>query len=210
MSDKKGLKDAYSIKTPQDSINLYRVWSPTYDKDFAEKNDYRSPKEIASYFEKYCNEKDTPILDVGAGTGLVGQCLKEKNKSNIHAIDISPESLEIAKSKNCYTKLLEADLTEKLNIENNSYGAIVSAGTFTHGHIGPNVLDELLRITKSNGLFVITVHSKHFKNTSFNKKLSVIANTISKPNFHEVKAYGNNLDKNHSNDTVIITVFRKK
>ena len=49
MSEKKGLKDAYSIKTPEDSIHLYRSWASTYDSDFAKQNDYRSPSEIAKY-----------------------------------------------------------------------------------------------------------------------------------------------------------------
>ena len=35
MTNKKGLKDAYSLKTPQDSIDLYRAWASTYDIDFA-------------------------------------------------------------------------------------------------------------------------------------------------------------------------------
>ena len=30
MTEKKGLKDAYSLKTPEDSINLYKTWASTY------------------------------------------------------------------------------------------------------------------------------------------------------------------------------------
>ena len=37
MSSKKGLKDAYSLKTPQDNINLYKIWASSYDDDFAKK-----------------------------------------------------------------------------------------------------------------------------------------------------------------------------
>jgi len=29
------LDDAYSLKTPKDSIQLYKKWAQTYDKDFA-------------------------------------------------------------------------------------------------------------------------------------------------------------------------------
>ena len=93
MSEKKGLKDAYSLKTPEDSINLYRSWASTYDSDFAKQNDYRSPLEIAKYYDKYSNNKDTPILDVGAGTGLIGECLNVNSYREIDAIDISPEML---------------------------------------------------------------------------------------------------------------------
>ena len=209
MSEKKGVKDAYSIKTPEDSINLYRSWASTYDSDFAKQNDYRSPIEIVKYFDKYSNHKDTPILDVGAGTGLVGECLNEISRE-IDAIDISPEMLNIARLKNCYSKIIEADLTKRLLINDNHYGAIVSAGTFTHGHVGPDVLDELLRVTKSGALFVLTIHYQLFKKAGFDKKFIEIKKNITKPIFHEVDVYGNNPDKDHGSDQVIITVFRKK
>ncbi len=210
MSSKKGLNDAYSVKTPEDNIKLYKVWASSYDDDFAKKNDYRSPVLISNYYDKYSNKNDVPVLDVGAGTGLIAEVMSKKNTIDIDAIDISPEMLESAKSKNCYNKLIEADLTKNLDIDNNYYGAIVSAGTFTHGHIGPNALDELLRVTKPSGLFVITIHSKVYVNQNFEQKFQDINEQITDLTFHEEKAYGNNPDKDHGNDTVFITVFRKK
>ena len=210
MGSKKGLNDAYSVKTPEDNIKLYKVWASSYDDDFAKKNDYRSPVLISNYYDKYSNKNDVPVLDVGAGTGLIAEVMNKKNTIDIDAIDISPEMLESAKSKNCYNKLIEADLTKNLDIDNNYYGAIVSAGTFTHGHIGPNALDELLRVTKPSGLFVITIHSKVYVNQNFEQKFQDINEQITDLTFHEEKAYGNNPDKDHGNDTVFITVFRKK
>ena len=210
MSSKKGLNDAYSVKTPEDNIKLYKVWASSYDDDFAKKNDYRSPVLISNYYDKYSNKNDVPVLDVGAGTGLIAEVMNKKNTIDIDAIDISPEMLESIKSKNCYNKLIEADLTKNLDIDNNYYGAIVSAGTFTHGHIGPNALDELLRVTKPSGLFVITIHSKVYVNQNFEQKFQDINEQITDLTFHEEKAYGNNPDKDHGNDTVFITVFRKK
>ena len=210
MSSKKGLNDAYSVKTPEDNIKLYKVWASSYDDDFAKKNDYRSPVLISNYYDKYSNKNDVPVLDVGAGTGLIAEVMNKKNTIDIDAIDISPEMLESARSKNCYNKLIEADLTKNLDIDNNYYGAIVSAGTFTHGHIGPNALDELLRVTKPSGLFVITIHSKVYVNQNFEQKFQDINEQITDLTFHEEKAYGNNPDKDHGNDTVFITVFRKK
>ena len=209
MSEKRTLKNVYSIKTPEDSINLYRTWASTYDTDFAKQNDYRSPLEIAKYFDKYSNDEDTPILDVGAGTGLIGEYLN-LNSRKIDAIDISPEMLNIAKLKNCYSKIIEADLTKRLLISDNHYGAVVSAGTFTHGHVGPDALDELLRITRPGSLFVLTIHYKLFKKAGFDTKILELEGSITKPSFHEVSVYRNNPDKDHGNDKVIITIFRKK
>ena len=46
MVEKIKLNDAYSLKTPEDSIKLYKKWAQTYDKDFALDNNYLSPKKI--------------------------------------------------------------------------------------------------------------------------------------------------------------------
>ena len=44
------LDDAYSLKTPEDSIELYKKWAETYDKDFALNSDYLSPQKISNFF----------------------------------------------------------------------------------------------------------------------------------------------------------------
>ena len=110
---------------------------------------------------------DTPILDVGAGTGVVGEYLNNKNNKEIFGIDISSEMLKEAELKRCYNSLIIADVTKKIPFENDSIGAVVSAGTFTHGHVGPQALDELLRITKPNGLFVISIKKELFISEGF-------------------------------------------
>ena len=165
------LDDAYSLKTPEDSKKLYKKWAQTYDQDFALNSNYLSPKKISMFFNKHAKNTDTPILDVGAGTGLVGEFLYRTGNKKIIGIDISPEMLEQAKLKGCYSSLIEADITKKIPLKNNSIGAVVSAGTFTHGHVGADSFDELLRITKPGGLFVISINSKVFNNGGFKKKI---------------------------------------
>ena len=161
MTEKKiGYDDAYSLKTPKDSIKLYKKWAQTYDEDFALNSNYLSPKKISIFFNKHTKNTDTPILDVGAGTGLVGECLYKTGNKKIIGIDISSEMLGQAKLKKCYSFLVEADVTKKIPLKNNSIGAVVSAGTFTHGHVGADAFDELLRITKPGGLFVLSINSK--------------------------------------------------
>ena len=113
MEKKIKLDDAYSLQTPDDSIKLYKKWAQTYDEDFAISSNYLSPQKISKFFLEHAKETDTPILDVGAGTGLVGEFLKLKNKKEIIGIDISSEMLHEAKLKKCYTSLIEADITKK-------------------------------------------------------------------------------------------------
>ena len=209
MSEKKiGYDDAYSLKTPEDSINLYNKWAQTYDKDFALHSNYISPIKISSFFNKHAKNTDTPILDVGAGTGLVGECLYKTGNKKIIGIDISPEMLEQAKLKGCYSSLMEEDVTKKISLKSNSIGAVVSAGTFTHGHVGPDAFDELLRITKPGGLFVLTNKKKVFVKYGFKEKFIQIKNSISVPLFNEFKVHDNN-DEKFSKIKVFACIFRK-
>ena len=211
MSEKKiGYDDAYSLKTPEDSKKLYKKWAQTYDEDFALNSNYLSPKKISSFFNKHSRNTDTPILDVGAGTGLVGELLYRTGNKKIIGIDISSEMLEQAKLKGCYSSLIEADITKKIPLKNNSIGAVVSAGTFTHGHVGADAFDELLRITKPGGLFVLSVNSKVFIKGGFQEKFLKIKNKISSPVFNEFNAHGEHKDKKFNEIKIFASIFRKK
>ena len=211
MSEKKiGYDDAYSLKTPGDSKKLYKKWAETYDEDFALNSNYLSPKKISIFFNKYAKNTDTPILDVGAGTGLVGEFLYRTGNKKIIGIDISSEMLEQAKLKGCYSSLMKADVTKRIPLKNNSIGAVVSAGTFTHGHVGPDAFDELLRITKPGGLFVLSINSKVFIKGGFQEKFLRIKNSISVPVFNEFRVHGNKKDEKFSKIKVFASIFRKK
>jgi len=211
MKNKKlGYDEAYSLKTPQDSKKLYKKWARTYDKDFALNSNYISPKKISVLFNKYAKMTDTPILDVGAGTGLVGEFLNKKRNKEIIGIDISSEMLKEAKLKGCYSSLIVADVTKRIRLKNNSIGAIVSAGTFTHGHVGPDVFDELLRIIKPGGLFVLSINAKAFLKGGFHKKFLKIKNNISTPKFIKYNAHANHKDKKFNKIEIFGTIFRKK
>jgi len=204
------LDDAYSLRTPEDSINLYKKWAQTYDEDFAVNFDYLSPQKISNFFLKHSKDTDTPILDVGAGTGLVGKYLSIKSKKEIIGIDISSEMLHQAKLKECYSSLIEADITKKIPLKENSFGAVISAGTFTHGHVGPDAFDELLRITRPGGLFVLSINSKFFIKAGFKEKFSKIKNMIISPLFEQFSAHGKNINKTYNEVKIIACIFRKK
>ena len=210
MVEKIKLDDAYSLQTPYDSIKLYKKWAQTYDEDFAISSNYLSPQKISNFFLEHSKDTDTPILDVGAGTGLVGRFLNVRNKKEIIGIDISSEMLQQAKLKKCYSSLIEADITKKIPLKENSIGAVVSAGTFTHGHVGPDAFDELLRIAKPGGLFVLSINSKFFIKAGFKEKFLKIKNIISPPLFEKFSAHGKNINKTYNKVKIIACIFRKK
>ena len=215
------LQRAYSIHTPEDSVNLYRDWASTYDDEFANKLGYVYAANVAQLLKdancasahwwqrlwRHCPKRD--VLDLGAGTGLVAEHLAG---SNVDGLDISAEMLEMATSKGLYRRTIVADLTKPLEISNSSYDAFISTGMFTHGHVGPGCLPELLRIARRGALFVLAVRDQVFDEYKFGSALAlhVAAGEITPLDFSTVRIYDGIKVHPEMNATALVITFRKR
>jgi len=207
--------DAYAIETPADSVRLYGEWADTYDTGFVEREGYVVYLRVAEIFLRQRSRINGAVLDVGCGTGIVGVELRKGGIEIIDGVDISPPMLaEAGKKRNkddvpVYRNLVAADLTKTLDLPDNQYAGLVSAGTFTHGHLGPEPLDELWRVAAPGAHCAISVRSTHFESAHFGEKLSidVAKGTITKPDLVVVDLYSaetRNLE--HANDKALIVV----
>lgn len=203
------LADAYSLQTPQDNINLYSDWSKTYDQGFAQEMDYQLPRNVASIFLELTDGAG-PALDVGAGTGLLVESMDGAFSGDIDALDISAEMLEVAASKSLYRETIVGDLTDTLPIKDNSYSAIISSGTFTHGHVGPEGLNELMRVASPDALFVLSVNTKHYKDKGFEEKFRSLDAHMRDFEIRQVRNYGDKADGTHRHDLGNVAIFWKK
>jgi len=207
--DEISLDDAYALETPQDSINLYTKWAETYDQSFAKEYDYNAPDIIAEDYARLCHDKTAPVLDIGAGTGLVGEGLVKREVLLIDALDITAQMLEVAGKKNTYRNLILGDLTQTLDIADNSYGGITSSGTFTHGHVGPEAFDELIRIGRPGALYVLSIRSSIFETAGFKAKFDSLSGKIRDFEVIEKSLYGKSAKPELQNSTSSVTIFRK-
>ena len=48
-------------------------------------------------------------------------------------------------------------------------------GTFTYGHVKPQALDELIRITKNKGLICFTINEGIYEEYGFDKKIKELS-----------------------------------
>lgn len=165
---------AYDLKSPDDAVELYEGWAASYDEDLRREYDYAAPAELARVFAGHCADKGAKILDVGCGTGLVAVELDRLGYTKIDGLDISPAMLREAEKKGLYGRLIEADLTKPLDLPDDSYDAMVSAGTFTHGHVGAEGLDELLRVTRPGGPICFTIHEEVYDKYRFDDAFAAI------------------------------------
>jgi len=205
MTNDPSLDDAYALQDSRAVKDLYGSWADTYDTGFAMDQGYQLPQQVAQAFTE--NGGSGPVLDVGAGTGLGAVALAEHGVGPIDGADLSPEMLAVARAKNLYRTLIEADITQPLP-GNPSYAGIVSAGTFTLGHVGPDGLETLLNGAAENTLFTISVNAKHFETAGFAAFLESAAEKIRNLTFKDVKIYDDRADAAHQNDTARLLIFR--
>lgn len=152
------LQRAYTVEGREAVRDLYRDWAEGYDADVVDGLGYVAPRHAARAFVAALPDPAARVLDVGCGTGLVGEELRALGCTRIDGLDISPDMLQAAAGKGLYESLMEGDLTRRLDIPDTSYDGVVCVGTFTHGHVGPEGLRELLRITRPGGPVTLTVN----------------------------------------------------
>ena len=209
MADEPDLESAYNLTGPEDNKRLYRDWAASYDEDFASERMYLLPSKVAEVFAGHASEDDAPVLDVGAGTGLVAEALLGHGSWPIDGLDISPEMLAVARDRGLYGDLMEVDLTQPIGLRRGRWGGLVSAGTFTHGHLGPEVLVSLLDLVRPGGLFVVSINQEHFEGHGFAGAFEEMERYISEPIFVETEIYGTEIGDDHDGDLAYIGVWRR-
>jgi ubiquinone/menaquinone biosynthesis C-methylase UbiE len=146
----------YGAKTPLQVAAIYDQWAATYDSEMLVAG-YRHPSICLALLARYLPHGTAPVLDAGAGTGLIGEWLGIVGYPTVEALDISEGMLAVAAKKNIYTKLHQLALGGPLPFVDHAFAGIVSTGVFTTGHVGAEALDELIRICQVGGSIVLTV-----------------------------------------------------
>ncbi|MEL7115242.1 MAG: class I SAM-dependent methyltransferase [Pseudomonadota bacterium] len=200
------LDRAYDIDGPEEAKTLYGKWAETYDSEFGAAWGYIAPREIAKIYLAEAEDNE-PVLDIGAGTGLVAEHLGDVT---VDAIDITPEMLDVAAAKGLYRNRILGDLLQPLEIADGAYGGVISCGTFTHGHVGPECLPELLRVTRPGAVFVCGTIPAVLDGAGFGSALArlVAEDQITPVAFRLIDIYDKG-HHDHSADKGLVMVFRK-
>jgi predicted TPR repeat methyltransferase len=171
------MRRAYGLNEGAEARRLYRDWAETYDAHLETDLGYILPGIVADHFAGIITKsagRAGRVLDIGCGTGLVGQSLSGHGFSQIDGLDFSPEMLAQARAKEVYGTLIEADLTTTLDIETATYVAAICTGTFTEGHVSADAFDEIFRILTPGGLFVASINMEIWKEGGFGPKIDAL------------------------------------
>jgi SAM-dependent methyltransferase len=201
------LDNAYRIDGPDDARRYYDEWAASYDSTFTEAWGYVAPARIAGIFSAGWTAGDAPVLDIGAGTGEVARHMPGLT---VDGIDISAEMLAQAEAKGLYRRCILGDLTKPLDLPDGAYHGVVSSGTFTHGHVGPECLSELLRVTAPGALFVCGTIPSVYDEEKFGSALALLVaeGRIEPVAFHLIDIY-EKAEHPHAADRGLVMQFRK-
>ena len=150
------LHRAYQSESAQVTAEVYDDWAGDYETHMRNVG-YTHPAMVAAMVARHVPQTTEPVLDAGAGTGVLGEILKALGYANLHGLDASVGMLEIAGLKRNYRDLRQQFLGEPLDYDSDNFALVASSGVFTQGHAPLDGLDELLRITRSGGHLVFSI-----------------------------------------------------
>lgn len=150
------LNAVYSAKSADDIALQYDAWADGYEDDMARAG-YRHPSIATALCARHLPAGSAPVLDAGAGTGLMGEWLHLIGYPRIEALDVSEGMLGVAKKKGVYDALHCCALGAPLPFENGRFAGVVCAGVLTTGHVGAEAMPELVRSTAAGGVLILTV-----------------------------------------------------
>ena len=202
------LHRAYSLGAPDTHIDFYRDFAELYDSTYAASLGYIYPLGIASVLSGQQRPQGA-ILDIGCGTGLVATAIRRVDPSAvIDGVDISPEMLGKASAKGEYRDLIAADLNADCSHIATDYAAIVSAGTFTFGHLGPELIPDMVGLCRPRAVAALGVNSVYFVEQGIRYVLDSLETEgrITNVALQEMPIYDGR-DEAHQDDTAMILAF---
>ena len=140
---------------PREVADRYDAWALSYDDDLASWS-YQAPAVVAEAVGAR-HPAAASVLDVGCGTGLVGQALRARGfAGRLLGLDLSDASLEIARQGGAYDSLARSDLQRRLPVEDDSVDAVVCVGVMTYLPDVEATWREFARVVRARGIVVAT------------------------------------------------------
>ncbi|MFH1044094.1 MAG: tetratricopeptide repeat protein [Pseudomonadota bacterium] len=128
-----------------------------FDRHLVDTLDYRIPEILGNVVRQLSPPGKMDILDLGCGTGLCGDCLRDLARRLV-GVDLAPKMLEIARGRGCYRELVQAEIGQYLPLQASSiFDLVVAADVLIYiGDIG-RIFSEVARVLRPGGWFAFSI-----------------------------------------------------
>jgi len=149
---------------------LFDGFASSFD-DILGELDYRVPQLIAENLKNYLKTKlfkKRRILDLGCGTGLCTEALKQYfPNEEFYGVDISDKMLEQAEKKGIYQELYADDIINFLKANQQLFHAVVAGDVLTYiGELKP-LFHVLTTAVKFNGFLAFSISKNTVNNNDY-------------------------------------------
>ena len=169
------VRELTAMGQSDDAHPVYQAWAPSYESDLIEGYGYCAHRigalALCAHFEDNASRKRARILDLGCGTGLVGQELAAAGFGHIEGFDASANMLAEAREKALYQALIQGDLRDPEALPESAYDAAIAVGVFGGGHVGPESLACFIRPVRAGGTVVLFANGIPFIEDDYEQHL---------------------------------------
>jgi len=160
----RGLKEQISsIMTdnsePLNRVKFYDDWCDKYDEDLVMVGNYTGHIKCVEAFLKLELDRKVAILDLAAGTGLLGAEVSSHGYCTVDGLDASMGMLGEARRQTIYQDYIVAmvDGMGSIPINDSTYDVVMSSNGFAPGQIYPTSIPEILRVLRPGGYLLWTM-----------------------------------------------------
>ena len=150
---------------PEQIAELFDRYADTFDEHLRDKLHYRAPELLISAIQRLNLGAPLDIIDLGCGTGLCGPLLRPLARS-LRGVDLSPGTIEKARSRGVYDALDVGELVEFLRRCRGEYDLLLAADVLNYlGDLLP-AMEAAHGALREGGHFAFTLEAMegdHFR-----------------------------------------------
>lgn len=149
---------APSVAPPTYVQSLFDSYAEKFDKILVDELEYHTPVAISQALREVIGQSSSRyrVLDLGCGTGLLGQQLRDIAET-LTGIDLSPKMIEKCRSKNTYDLLYVEEVVNFLRSRVNAYDLAVAADVFVYMGELSQVFAAASNALEHRGLFAFSI-----------------------------------------------------
>jgi len=144
---------------PANRVKFYDDWCDKYDEDLVIVGNYTGHTKCVEAFLKLGLDRKVSILDLAAGTGLLGAEVGAHGYECVDGLDASLGMLGQARKQTIYQDYIVAmvDGLGSIPINDSTYDVVMSSNGFAPGQIYPTAIPEILRVMRPGGYLLWTM-----------------------------------------------------
>ena len=158
-----------NLPEQKDVAQWYAGFTPEGYNEWARVVNFTEPYHIIDQVKNSEQEGGLSIprqvccLDIGSGTGVVGQALQQAGFTDLHALDVSTNFLEAVKERGFYNEhynfFLGRGVDEFPSNLKNKFDVITASGVWMPGHMPNAAIDDVHAALKTGGIIVTAMRN---------------------------------------------------